>query len=182
MDTEKGWNVKSVSFSLITAHTFIFVCLCLLLSACAGNTTPLPTPSFSPTIPPYIPTDTLISTPPIISSPTPICVSRLIFARDVTIPDFSIVAAGSLLDKQWLVQNSGSCNWDNLYRIRLVSGDGLGASPEQALYPARAGMQATLRILFTAPMVQGEYYSEWQAFDSQGIPFGDTFFIKIIVQ
>jgi hypothetical protein len=92
------------------------------------------------------------------------------------------VAAGTLLDKQWLVQNSGSCNWDNRYRLRLVAGDGLGASPEQALFPARAGTQATLRIVFSAPLVPGEYLSEWQAFDSQGVPFGDTFFIKIIVQ
>jgi len=177
-----GRKVKSVSFTLITAHTCIYVCLCLLLSACAGNSIPLPTPSFSPTISPDIPTDTLISTLPVLSSPTPACVNRLTFVSDVTVPDFSIVAAGSLLDKQWLVQNSGSCNWNNLYRIRLVSGDGLGTSPEQALYPARAGMQATLRIVFTAPGAQGEYYSEWQAFDAQGIPFGDTFFIKIIIQ
>jgi hypothetical protein len=119
---------------------------------------------------------------PILYTPTPTCVNQLFFASDVTIPDFSLVTAGSLLDKQWLVQNSGSCNWDSLYRIRLVGGNGLGASPEQALYPARAGMQATLRIVFTAPMVPGEYFSEWQAYDAQGIPFGETFFIKIIVQ
>jgi hypothetical protein len=100
----------------------------------------------------------------------------------VTIPDYSIVAPGSTLDKQWLVQNSGSCNWDNRYRLRLIEGDALGASPEQALFPARAGLQATLRIVFTAPPEAGEYLSEWQAFDAQGIPFGESFFIKIVVQ
>ncbi|HEX7541128.1 MAG TPA: NBR1-Ig-like domain-containing protein [Anaerolineales bacterium] len=100
----------------------------------------------------------------------------------MTIPDYSVVAPGSTLDKQWLVQNSGSCNWDSHYRLRLVSGNGLGASLEEALYPARAEMQATLRIIFTAPLEAGEYYSEWQAFDPKGIPFGEAFFIKIIVQ
>jgi hypothetical protein len=99
----------------------------------------------------------------------------------VTIPDYTVVAPGSSLDKQWLVQNSGSCNWDSRYRLRLISGDPLGASPEQALYPARAGMQATLRILFTAPQETGEYVSEWQAFDPNEIPFGESFVIKIIV-
>ena len=113
---------------------------------------------------------------------TPTCEDGLTFIDDVTVPDFSLIATGSLLDKQWLVQNSGSCNWDNRYRLRMVNGNALGAPLEQSLYPARAGMQATLRIVFIAPMVQGEYYSEWQAFNSQGIPFGDTFFIKIIVQ
>lgn len=58
----------------------------------------------------------------------------------------------------------------------------MGASPEQALYPARAGMQVIVRIYFTAPLEAGEYFSEWQAFDAKGIPFGEVFFIKIIVQ
>jgi hypothetical protein len=102
--------------------------------------------------------------------------------EDVTIPDNSIVAPGSTLDKQWLVQNSGSCNWDNHYRLRLINGDTLGASPEQALFPARAGMQATLHTVFTAPLEAGDYISEWQAFDAKGIPFGESFFIKITVQ
>jgi hypothetical protein len=87
-----------------------------------------------------------------------------------------------MLDKQWLVQNSGDCNWDGNYRLRLISGDALGASTEQALYPARAGTQATLRILFTAPQKVGGYISEWQAFNAHGIAFGASFFIKIEVQ
>ena len=101
---------------------------------------------------------------------------------DATIPDGTIVAPGSSLDKQWLVQNSGTCNWDTRYRLRLISGDALGASLEQALYPARAGTQANLRILFIAPQESGEHVSEWQAFDANGIPFGESFFIKVVVQ
>jgi len=100
----------------------------------------------------------------------------------VTIPDGTVVAPGSILDKQWLVQNSGDCNWDTHYRLRFISGDALGAATEQALYPARAGTQATLRILFTAPQETGAYISEWQAFNTNGISFGESFFIKIEVQ
>ena len=92
------------------------------------------------------------------------------------------MAPGSSLDKQWLVQNNGTCNWDARYRLRLVSGDPLGAATEMALFPARAGTQATLRILFTAPQPDGEYVSEWQAFDASGVPFGESFVIKIVVQ
>jgi next to BRCA1 gene 1 protein len=106
----------------------------------------------------------------------------LAFIDDLTIPDNTIVAPESKLDKQWLVQNSGDCNWDARYRLRLISGVALGAVPEQALYPARAGAQVDLRILFTAPQEPGIYISEWQAFDANGIPFGETVFIKIIVQ
>lgn len=186
MDTDKSEKAGSVSFSLISALACIGVCSCLLLSACGAETNPSPiasnTISVTPSLPPILPTDTVIPTFPVLIPPTPTCVNGLSFISDVTFPDFSVVAAGTLLDKQWLVQNSGSCNWDNRYRLRLVAGDGLGASPEQALFPARAGTQATLRIVFSAPLVPGEYLSEWQAFDSQGVPFGDSFFIKIIVQ
>ena len=160
--------------------TSIFICCFLLmnLTACGGNSILMSTTSFTPPVP----TDTPIPTSIIVDTPTPVCIDGLTFLSDTTIVDNSIVNPGSMLDKQWLVQNSGSCNWDSHYRLRLVDGDALGASPEQALYPARAGMQATLRIIFTAPMDAGSYTSEWQAFDAYGIPFGDSFFIKITVQ
>jgi hypothetical protein len=116
------------------------------------------------------------------STPTLACIDGLAFVVDLTIPDYSVVTPGSTLDKQWLVQNSGSCNWDSHYRLRLVNGDVLGTSPEQLLYPARAGTKVSLQIVFIAPLEAGEYYSEWQAFDPKGIPFGETVFIKIIVQ
>jgi hypothetical protein len=153
----------------------------LILCACAGQPatpTVVSLPPASATGMPLLPSSSAI--PAIPTSPPP-CADGLSFLDDVTIPDYTVVAPGSSLDKQWLVQNSGSCNWDNRYRLRLVSGDPLGVSPEQALYPARAGMQATLRILFTAPLEGGEYVSEWQTFDPNEIPFGESFVIKIIV-
>jgi hypothetical protein len=119
---------------------------------------------------------------PAVPTLTPTCTDNLTFVRDVTIPDGTVVAPGSLLDKQWLIQNSGDCNWDSGYHLRLISGNALGASTDQALYPARSGTQATERILFTAPQEAGEFISEWQAFNSNGIAFGESFFIKIVVQ
>jgi hypothetical protein len=186
MDTDYRKKADSVSFFIPGILAWVGVFVSFLLSACGGNGTSLPpvtiyltdTPSFAT----IIPTETSVPTYFVPVTPTATCISGLTFISDVTIPDFSIVAAGISLDKQWLVQNSGSCNWDSHYRVRLIAGDGLGASPEQALFPARSGAQATLRMVFTAPIVPGQYLSEWQAFDPQGVPFGDTFFIKIIVQ
>jgi hypothetical protein len=81
-----------------------------------------------------------------------------------------------------LVQNSGTCNWDDRYRLKFVSGSELGAPVEQTLYPARSGTEATIRILFTAPAEPGTYQSAWQAYDPQGQPFGDPVFIQIIIE
>ncbi len=156
----------------------------LLLSACGQAKTSSPSPTqLSVASPiPELPTSTPLATLPLQPSPTPACADDLQFVSDVTIPDNTVVAPGSSLDKQWLVQNNGTCNWDARYRLRLVSGDPLGAATEMALFPARAGTQATLRILFTAPQPDGEYVSEWQAFDANGIHFGESFVIKIVVQ
>jgi hypothetical protein len=156
----------------------------LLLPACGQAKTASPTPAQLPVLSllPELPTSTPLPTLPPQTSPTPACTDDLQFISDVTIPDDTVVAPGSRLDKQWLVQNNGTCNWDARYRLRLVSGDPLGATPEQALFPARAGTQASLRILFTSPQQDGEYVSEWQAFDANGIQFGESFVIKIVVQ
>jgi len=106
----------------------------------------------------------------------------LAFVQDVTVPDGTIVSPGASVDKQWLVHNNGTCNWDSRYRLRFVGGLDMGAATEQALYPARAGSQATISINFTAPSEPGTYNTAWQAIDPNGEPFGDAVFMEIIVQ
>lgn len=180
MDTRR-FLPRSVSICL---YFFGMACVLLLETACAGSAspTPLSTPFSTPTAILVPTTTTLTVTQPLAPTPTPVCIANLTFINDVTIPDDTRVSPGTLLDKQWLVQNSGDCNWDAGFRLRLISGDALGASTEQALFPARAGAQATLRIFFTAPQAAGQYVSEWQAFDANGIAFGESFFIKFQVQ
>jgi hypothetical protein len=130
---------------------------------------------------PVIPTSTPQPEP--ISSPTatPPCTDGLAFVEDATIPDGTTVSPGSSIDKRWLVQNNGTCNWDSRYRLKFVGGLEMGATTEQALYPARGGAQATFRITFTAPTEPGEYSTAWQAIDPNGEPFGDAIFMKIQV-
>lgn len=165
-----------------------------LASACSP--TPAPTPFIPPTNPAPLIEPTLIiiptpSTPPqvqVIPLPTLIptpdqidCVNGLTFVEDLTIPDNSFVPFGSSIDKQWLVANSGTCNWTSAYRLRRIGGAALGAPDELALYPAKSGTQVTIQIAFTAPFEQGVYESAWQAFDPNGQPFGDPVYIRILV-
>lgn len=114
-------------------------------------------------------------------TPTVQCKDNLVFVKDITIPDGTVVAPDSTLDKRWQLENNGNCNWGQGYRIRLITGPELGAPKEQALYPARSGSQAVVRIVFKAPLEPGTYRSAWQAFNPQGEPFGDPFFIEIKV-
>lgn len=116
------------------------------------------------------------------ATPTPQCTDNLSFITDLTVPDGTQVAAGSPVDKQWQVENNGTCNWDGRYRLKFIAGADLGAPLVQALYPARSGTQPAIRITFTAPAEPGTYRSAWQAYSPQDEPFGDPIFVEIVVQ
>jgi next-to-BRCA1 protein 1 len=109
------------------------------------------------------------------------CSDVLSYLEDLSIPDGSQTEPNASLDKRWSVQNNGTCNWGEGYTIRLISGAEMGAEPTQALIPARAGSDAVIRIQFIAPEEPGTYISAWQAFTPAGLPFGDQFFINIVV-
>jgi hypothetical protein len=183
------------TFHMTKQRLFLNLCLILLTSifslwACAPQSTP--TPFRPPTVAP--PAQPLPTTTPIPALFTPIptptvtvtptagpCVDNLSFIDDVTVEDGTSFLPGASIDKQWLIQNSGTCNWDETYRLKWVGGNPMGAAEEQALYPARAGTQPTLRVTFTAPAESGSYESAWQAVDPKGNFFGDLIFIKIVV-
>ncbi len=115
-------------------------------------------------------------------TPTKQCEDNLSFIGDLTVPDGSQVPANAIIDKRWEVINSGTCDWDARYHLRLIAGSLLGANAsEQPLYPARSGARAVLRIFFQAPSEEGRYRSAWQAFDPDDLPFGDPIFIDIEV-
>ncbi|MBL8051324.1 MAG: hypothetical protein JNM46_08890 [Anaerolineales bacterium] len=171
----------------------ILLLIIFFTSSCSPQ--PAPTPFRPPTsIPPtqLLPTTTpiptiftLTETPtqPVISfTPTAtVCTNILSFLDDVTVEDGTTFLPNDSIDKQWLIKNDGTCDWDSTYKLKWVGGDPMGATQEQPLYPARAGTQVTLRIIFTAPATAGEYESAWQAVDPDGNFFGDLVFIKIVV-
>lgn len=116
-------------------------------------------------------------------SPTPACLDSLRFLADLTIPDGTLVVPGERIDKQWQVQNDGTCDWDGRYTLKVVGGfPPLGADVVQTLYPARAGSEAIIQVIFTGPLSAGIYRSAWQAYDPDGNPFGDTVYIEVVVQ
>ncbi len=63
--------------------------------------------------------EVVTTTTTIPSSPTPACKDNLTYLEDQTIPDGSIVQAGEVMDKRWLVENSGTCNWNEQLPIKV---------------------------------------------------------------
>lgn len=114
-------------------------------------------------------------------SPTPDCDADLSFVSDLTIPDNSLFPPSASIEKVWLVENSGSCNWDQRYRVRFIDGDLMSAPTEIALFPARSGTDAEIKIIFTTPPLGGVYQTFWQAYTPEGEPFGQIFYMLIEV-
>jgi len=180
--------------SRFTLNRRLILFICVYLWSCSPVPTPtpfIPPTSQSPLIAPTLIINPTQQTVQVQSIPLPTiiptinpkdCVNNLTFVDDVTIPDNTNVTYGSTIDKRWLVTNSGNCNWNSDYHLMHVSGAALGASQESiALYPARANTQATIQITFTAPFTDGTYESAWQAFDPNGLPFGDPIYVRVIV-
>lgn len=173
----------------IWRFSLILAALVALLQGCAfsppqrqpANTTQpavfLPPTSSTPITPTNATTDI-----PVLPTATLPCSDSLSYIGDLTIPDGSIIQPGASIDKRWEVENSGSCNWEAGYTLRLIAGEELGAGNPQALVPARSGTRAVIRILFHAPQEEGNYRSAWQAFNPQDQPFGDPIFMDIVVQ
>ena len=116
------------------------------------------------------------------ASNCPGCTNSLKFVEDITIPDGTVVSAGQAIDKQWRVQNDGSCDWGSGYVLKLVSGDAMGTPAETALYPALAGAQAVIDMPLTAPQTAGSYHTVWQAFAPDGTAFDQPIYVDIVVQ
>jgi hypothetical protein len=185
-DTQYSIRIAYRTLSKAGFIVIVIVLISLGLSDCAEQSTPYRPPTFAVHATPLVVasvTPTPTSQP--IETPLPIatlaCTNNLTFLEDLSLSDGTVVHPGDNLDKRWLVQNSGSCNWDERYQFKFVSGSDLNASIEQALYPARSGAKATIRIIFTAPSEPGTYQSAWQAYDPLGQPFGDPVYIQIIV-
>lgn len=181
-----AWVMKNKSVFAVRWIVLVSLLATLLLAACQPLRQAPDPSSATPFVPPTLVPPTPVATPTVLafahsaSSPGD-CQDGLTFIQDATIPDGTQVEPGSTLDKRWDVQNSGTCAWNENYRIKLIAGDALGAASEQALFPTLGGGSTTIRITFQAPTEPGNYRSAWQAHDPAGQPFGDPFFIDFVV-
>ncbi len=106
---------------------FNLTILSLGLVSCSEQPTPYrpPTIAFQATRPALV-TETKAATPQHVETSVPIstpaCINNLTYLEDLTLPDGTVVKPGESLDKRWLVENSGTCNWDENYRLffRLI--------------------------------------------------------------
>ncbi len=87
------------------------------------------------------PTPTSTSTP----TPEPACTNQAKFIADITIPDNTNLAPGAAFTKIWRLQNSGTCTWDENYKVVFVGGAPL-SNPTPQSVPGIVAPGATVDI------------------------------------
>lgn len=177
--TSCGANAKAASINQLAPE--VNTAVAATLTAEPTNT---PVPTSTPTL---TPTPTATATPtltpvPVYSSPTPetACYAAA-YISDVTIPDYSEVAPGAVFRKTWLLENTGTCAWNQNFRMGFIGGYELAGSAKkigQTIYP---GQDAYLTVDFTAPDTAGEYTSYWRLGTKGGALFGVTVYVIIDV-
>ena len=165
----------------------LLACLLWLMSACNLA----PRRSYAPTsvvVGFVLPTTVPTSTPTPRPSPTALsreanCTSYLSYVNDKTIPDGTVVRPGEVVDKQWTVKNTGSCNWGPGYTLRVTENrNSVAVKDQAALYPALKDSEVIIRVVFTAPEDEGEYFVEWFPFDASGTRFHEHLTVEFLVR
>jgi uncharacterized protein affecting Mg2+/Co2+ transport len=135
------------------------------------------TPSPSPTA-----TNTPTASPTLaqVVLPTSSCYV-LTFMTDVTIPDNTKMTPGQVFTKTWRVKNSGTCDWEEGFQVKNVSGSTMSGKSYTLPKAVEPGKQVDISIEMTAPANAGAYTGNWRMATDSGSFFGDSFYVLILV-
>ncbi|MFH2103431.1 MAG: NBR1-Ig-like domain-containing protein [Chloroflexota bacterium] len=145
------------------------------------------TPEFTNT-PLVTDTPTATNTPfnlPAPSTATQAACDNSVFLTDVTIPDGSEIAAGSVFVKTWRVRNLGLCTWDEDYYLAFGWGgiDTNWSTVAPILFGNTIvpGEEMEISVTLKAPTVAGNYGATFRLFNDRNYTFGDWLGVYIRV-
>jgi hypothetical protein len=142
---------------------------------------PAPTSFFS--TPTNIPSATSTA---ITSSPEPTATTNpcynLLYIQDVTIPDGTQLKAGQTFTKTWLVQNIGGCAWRAGFTFQHVGGELMRGQIVTLTDAIPTGAKREISVELVVPSgINGLIQSSWRMADENGVFFGDTLSVNILV-
>lgn len=123
--------------------------------------------------------------PPVAATTGPVC-NNLIYIADTTIPDGTVFDGGEDFKKIWRVQNTGTCKWDEGYRLVFIGGDDdidpVNVKLQNAKDFVQPGATADIGVDLTAPLKVGKYTGTWRMQADNGEYFGDQLTVVIEVK
>jgi len=135
------------------------------------------------------PTDTPMPTETSSPTPTPSptieveteCTLDSGFISDVTIPDNTEISPNTAFQKTWRLNNDGTCAWTSGTVLLFVSGDQMGGESSVAVPSINPGETVDLSVNLTSPSTPGTYKGSWRLHTNEGIAFGTTPHVQIII-
>jgi hypothetical protein len=104
------------------------------------------------------------------------------FVMDVSIPDNTVMTPAQVFTKSWLVENSGTCDWQPGFKVILIGGVAMGGSPFIVAQPVKPGGRIQVSIKMAAPTNQnGIVQGTWKMSDANETQFGDYMSVVIVV-
>ena len=103
------------------------------------------------------------------------CVNSAEFIEDVTVPDGTVLSPGEHFRKVWRLRNTGTCTWNQSYKV--VSSGSFHMGGSQYAYLAdtvKPGETADISMNLVAPVIYGNFESEYMLEDGDGNRFGIT--------
>lgn len=116
---------------------------------------------------------------------------RVVFVRDVNIPDGSRIEAGATFTKTWELKNAGTCAWTNGYSLVFTRGDAMGAPASAPLISSgtvEPNQTVEVSIELKAPVKTGTYRAYFKLRNPGGLLFGlgkdgsGEFYVEISVK
>ena len=109
------------------------------------------------------------------------CLLESDYVADVTVPDNTEFAPSTAFTKTWRIKNSGSCQWESGTLLLFVSGDAMGGPASVPAPVTAVGANTDINVNFAAPASPGTYRSNWQLQSSEGVRYGATVYVQIVV-
>ena len=132
------------------------------------------------------PTATTIPTnDPFLSTPTAITCDDSDYdpnTVDVSYPDRTEVSPGQDFVKTWKIRNTGSCTWGTGYTPIFAYGEKMSGVAEPMNGVVAPNEEVEISVRLKAPTNTGEYYSYWRMANASNSPFGETFYVLIVVR
>jgi hypothetical protein len=165
-------NIDIDSIRTQAVSTFASSLTETLVAVPAHSSTPIATPTITPTI---------ITETPLPTATTNPCYN-LLYIRDVTIPDGTQMKAGEVFTKTWEVQNIGGCAWRAGFTFQHVGGELMRGKTVTLTEAIPTGAKRQISVELTVPSgINGLIQSSWRMADENGVFFGDTLSVNIVV-
>ncbi len=143
-----------------------------------------------PPDPPVTPDPTATPNPAVTPEPEP-CINDATFVQDLNHDDQNLtnlpeMSPGQQFQKGWRIRNSGTCVWDNTYRLDYDSGNSpaarMNGTPVIVQGIVQPGQTYDFLNDFIAPLQPGEYVGYWHMVDGKSNQaFGSRVWVAVEV-